>query len=137
MNSNGERMGHGWFLKTSKKLNSWLVDPFQLYRAGDLLTAQRTNNRLLLFKERDYILNGLVVSQLRQFTEVEFSAVVSSTIAKDLDDEFTIANAQCFDLEFEQDKTKKRLIVFAKYVKMRLPQPNQLDTSIQCPTCSE
>ena len=116
MNSNGERMGHGWFLKTSKKLNSWLVDPFQLYRSGDLLTAHRKNNRLLLFKERDYILHGLVVSQLRQFTEVEFSAVVSSQIAKDLDDEFTIANAQCFDLEFEQDKTKKRLIVFAKYV---------------------
>lgn len=116
MNVNGERIGKGWFLKTAKHLNNWLIDPFHLFRSGDHLIARRPNQRLLILKERDYFLESLKVSDLRPFTHEQFSAVVSSTMGIELEDTVTLADARCFDIEFETGGETKKMIVFGKYV---------------------
>jgi hypothetical protein len=68
----------------------------------------------MILKERDYILDDLVVSELRLFNKEEFSAIVSSSIGTELDEYFTISDAKCFDIEFSKGVERKHMTVFAK-----------------------
>lgn len=110
-----DRLAHGWFLKQSKLRKAWLVDPFTLHKENGELVAHRTNKRMLLLTESSYIFENLKLSELRYLTHEEFAAVVSSDLAGDLPDDFTVSKVRCFDVRFGTSDHEKCMTVIGRY----------------------
>ena len=102
----------GCFLKQGKHLGTWKIDPFSLSKDGNHLVASRGNKRFFFFKQTDYSLIRLHVSDLRKFRQEEFVHVVSSKIGVQLDDDFKLSVAICFDIRFGIAKDEKLMTVF-------------------------
>jgi hypothetical protein len=111
-----ERLGHGYILKKSKLVGSWLVDPFVLRTAGGTLIVDRTTKRISLKKDKAYILHNLHVSDIRCLTDVEYHAMKNaSEFADRLADDFSITNARCFDATFSHETNDKSLVIVAPF----------------------
>ena len=111
-----ERLGHGYILKKSKFVGSWLVDPFVLRIAHGVLIVDRTTKRLSLTKDKPYILRGLHVSEIRCLTNVEYEAMKNAPeFADRLSDDFSITQARCFDATFSHESKDKSLVILAPY----------------------
>ena len=115
MESIQKHFGHGWFIKQSRRMRKWIVDPFVLRDGGIFLIADRMKRRFLFETQSSYHFINLEVSPLRKLTMSEYSVVVSSKIANKLGDDFSILSGKCFDISFGRSGHEKSMIVFSPY----------------------
>ena len=110
-----DRLAQGWFLKRKKLIKGWRVDPFTLHVLHGKLVAHRIHKRMHVIHAKPYVLDRLVVSPLRSLTHEEFAAIVSSELAKELPDEYTVSRIRCFDIRFSHDHHEKLVTVIGRY----------------------
>ncbi len=111
-----ERLGHGYILKKSKFVGSWLVDPFVLKISDGVLLLDRTIKRMSLRKDKPYILHGLSVSEIRYLSDAEYVAMRNAPeFTERLADDFSITQARCFEASFSHESKNKSLVIVAPY----------------------